>query len=185
MIDRGGSQTFERYNNSGKGLAQGIQSQLRFDFHPIQGAIAYTLSRSTRSDNGGSSKVFAFDQTHNLNLILSYAFGKNWLVSTRYRYVTGNPLTPVISGFFDADNDQYLPRRGGYFSSRQTDFRQLDLRFDKKWIFDTQVWSFYLDILNVLNTKNSEGVDYSYNYSQRQDSLGLPFLPALGVRGDF
>jgi hypothetical protein len=61
----------------------------------------------------------------------------------------------------------------------------LDLRIDKKLISDQEIWTFYLDIQNVLNTKNSEGVQYSYDYSSKQDVQGLPIIPAIGVRGEF
>lgn len=55
--------------------------------------------------------------------------------------MTGNPYTPIVGGTFDSDNDVYLPQRGSFYSERYKDFYQADLRFDKKWIYDEEIWS--------------------------------------------
>ena len=149
------------------------------------GQVSYTLSRSRRVDQVNGEYDFEYDQTHNLNLIGSYEFGGYWKVSSRYRYVTGNPETPVIGSVYDADNETYFPIRGPIYSTRNNPFSQLDLRIDKKIISDQEIWTFYIDIQNVLNTKNSEGVQYSYDYSSKQDVEGVPVIPAIGVRGEF
>jgi hypothetical protein len=175
----------EVYNNKGAGLAQGIESQLNFDQAPWSGWVSYTYSRSQRWDPANPPYNYQYDQTHNFNLVASFDWGKNRTLSGRYRYVSGNPYTPVVGGVFDSDNDVYIPIRGQFYSQRLPAFNQLDLRFDKKWILNTEIWSVYVDIQNVLNTKNSESLMYSYNYEKQQSVFGLPFLPALGVKGEF
>jgi hypothetical protein len=112
-------------------------------------------------------------------------FLKNFKFSTRFRYVTGDPTTPVLGGSFDSDNDVYIPVRGSYYSDRLPAFVQLDLRLDKKWVFNRWILSAYLDIQNVTNRQNYEGISYSYNYSQSQEISGLPFLPTFGLKGEF
>ncbi|MFZ4405387.1 MAG: TonB-dependent receptor [Pseudobdellovibrionaceae bacterium] len=185
LVQRNGSTVTEAYNNKGTGFAYGIENQIKFDLAPWTGWVSYTLSESRRNDPNHANYLYQYDQTHNINVVGSYDWGNNWKFSGRYRYVTGNPFTPVIGSRFDGDNDVYVPLRGPFYSSRQNPFQQLDLRFDKKWIYDQQIWSFYLDIQNVLNAKNTEDVRYSYNYEAREDVTGLPFLPALGVKGEF
>jgi hypothetical protein len=185
VITRDGVQVAEVYNNKGGGLAQGIETQVNFDLAPWSGWVSYTYSRSQRWDPAHPPYEYQYDQTHNLNFVASYDWGKNRTLSGRYRYVTGNPYTPVVGGVFDADNDVYLPIRGAFYSQRLPAFNQLDLRFDKKWILNTEIWSIYLDIQNVLNTKNTESIQYSYNYESQQNATDLPFLPALGVKGEF
>jgi hypothetical protein len=125
-----------------------------------------------------------FDQTHNLNLIGAYNL-QRWTFSGRMRWVTGNPYTPVSGAVFDSDNDVYIPIRGSLYSQRFDDFRQLDLRIDRKFIYDTWILTAYLDILNVTNAKNSQNVEYSYDYSDSKKVRGLPILPAFGVKGEF
>lgn len=185
MITRDGALVPEVYSNKGGGQAQGIESQLKFDFTKWQGWVSYTYSESKRWDPAKPEYFFQYDQTHNFNLLASYEYVRNWKFSGRYRYVTGNPYTPIVGGIFDSNNDVYIPVRGPIYSERQQAFQQLDLRADKKWILDTEVWSFYIDIQNVLNAKNPEQIRYSYDYSQKEEVMGLPILPALGIKGEF
>ena len=42
----------------------------------------------------------------------------------------------------------------------------------------------FLDIRNAYNYKNQEGIIYNYDYSQQTKLLGLPIIPALGIRGE-
>ena len=132
-----------------------------------------------------SITLFQFDQTHNANLVTQIELPKNWQISSRFRYVTGTPYTPIEGGIFAADNDVYMPVRGPFFSKRLEDFFQLDIRVDKKWAFDTWILSFYLDVQNVLNRRNIESIQYSYDYTQTANVAGLPILPTLGVKGEF
>lgn len=184
-VVRNGINQPERYNNNGEGDAYGAEILLRADLAPWAGWVSYTLSRSVRREPGSRQYPFEFDQTHNLNLIGARDFESNWKVSARVRFVTGNPRTPVIGGIFDADNDVYLPVRGPFFSKRSSPFFQADLRVDKKWIYETWILWAYLDIQNLTNYQNQEGVRYAYDYSQEKKVMGLPILPTIGVRGDF
>ena len=71
------------------------------------------------------------------------------------------------------------------FNSRLPMFEQLDLRVDKTWQFTHWKLGAYLDVMNVYNRGNVEGVSYSYNYTQQSTVNGIPFLPNLGLRADF
>jgi hypothetical protein len=176
--------TPERYNNSGSGEAYGLEVLLKWQAKAISTFVSYTLSRSTRTDSVLGTNSFQYDQTHNLIWVASYD-SRNWKYSTRLRYVTGNPDTPVVSSIYDSDNDVYIPVRGAIYSTRFSPFISLDTRIDKKWIYDTWILSAYLDVQNLTNNKNPESITYSYNYAQSQTVNGLPLLPTLGVQGEF
>ena len=48
-----------------------------------------------------------------------------------------------------------------------------------------QEWlSAYLDVQNVYNRANPEGLQYSFDYSKSAVAAGLPLLPVLGLRGE-
>lgn len=175
----------ERYSNEGTGRAYGLESQLRLTGKPWSGWLTYTLSRSTRTRPSSGTALFEYDQTHNVNVIGQFDAGSNWQLSARGRYTSGNPVTPVTGSNFDADNDVYVPMRGPYFSRRLGAFFQLDLRVDKKWIYDTWILSAYLDIQNLTNRRNIEQINYSYDYSTTAEVTGLPILPTLGVKAEF
>jgi hypothetical protein len=184
-VIRNGVVEFERFSNEGTGRAYGAEFLVRFEKRPWSGWLSYTLSRSHREEPGQREYLFEFDQTHNVNIVGAYEANNNWRFSSRLRYVTGNPVTPVVGSTFDADNDVYLPKRGPFFSERNSPFVQLDLRIDKTWVYDTWLLNVYLDIQNATNQKNSEGIRYSYNYAEKRDIASFPVLPTFGIRGDF
>ena len=108
-----------------------------------------------------------------------------WIYSVRLRYVTGSPFTPVEGATFDSDNDIFIPTRGDFFSDRFDDFFQLDFRVDRKFIYKKWILSAYLDIQNLTNANNGQGISYSYDYSQSEPAAGFPILPVFGLRGEF
>lgn len=185
FIERDGSVVPEIFNNSGQGRAYGLEILLKTEFEPYSGWVSYTYSKSQRWDPLKPVYDFQYDQTHNWNFVSSYDLKNNWKISGRYRYVTGNPYTPVEAASFDADNDVFIPQRGPLYSKRLSDFQQLDLRIDKKWIRNEQITTAYLDIQNVLGNRNPESLQYAYDYSSNQAVEGLPFLIALGLKMEY
>jgi len=185
LVAKNGVAQPEFYNNSGNGRAYGLEMLLRYEANPWNAWLSYTLGKSTRQQPGQPEYPSAYDQTHNLNLIVGRDLPKNWRVSGRFRYVTGNPITPVTGSTFDSDNDSYIPIRGPYYSERVNAFYQLDVRADKKWIMNDFILTAYLDIQNATNHKNVESVSYAYDYSTRTDVTGLPIIPSFGIKGEF
>jgi TonB family protein len=174
------------YDNGGRGRVRGAEILLRKEVGgAFTGWLAYTLSRSERIDSGTSGyRLFDFDQTHILTMLGSYAFKRNITVSGRFRYVSGNPRTPVVGSVMNASADRYEPLFGAVNSARNPAFHQLDLRIDKRWIFDRWMLNVYLDVQNVYNHKSSEGLSYSYDYAKSKPTGGLPILALFGVRAD-
>jgi hypothetical protein len=173
------------YSNDGMGRAYGLRTWTKADYAWVSATLSYTLSRSTRWSGSTGEAVYPYDQTHNITLMGAFTLGKNWALSGRLRYVTGNPFTPTTGGVFDSDNDNYLPIAGPFYSRRLSPFFQLDARVDKKWIFNHWMLSAYLDVQNITNQGNPEQVTYSYDYSQMAIIKGLPILPTIGFKGEF
>lgn len=175
------------YDNLGSGRVYGLELVARHEFTDrFTGWLAYTLSRAERTDSGApESRLFSFDQTHILTAVASYMLPRNWQVGARFRLVSGNPRTPVLGGVFNADADQYERTNGPVNSERNDPFHQLDLRVDKRWIYQRWILSLYLDIQNVYDHRNPEGVSYNYNFRESKPTTGLPILPIFGVRGEF
>lgn len=176
-----------RYDNTGSGRAYGLEMVARHDFsRNLSGWLAYTLSRSERRDSGEQQhRLFDFDQTHIFTLIANYLLPRNWSIGSRLRLVSGNPITPVVGSVFNAGRDRYEAVYGSVNSARNPMFNQLDVRVDKRWIFQRWMLSVYLEIWNVYNRRNAEGLQYNFNYRQTAQQQGLPLLTILGVRGEF
>mgnify|MGYP002629185272 FL=1 len=103
----------------------------------------------------------------------------------RFRYVTGNPETPVESTVFEADADRFVPIYGDLNSGRFDDFHQLDVRVDRQWVFDTWRLTAYLDVRNVYNRANATGRSYNFDFTESTPRFEIPIVPSFGVRGEF
>ncbi len=175
------------YDNDGRGRAYGAEVLIRAERHRgFEGWLSYTLSRAERTDGGaGSSRLFDYDQTHILTMVGTYHFGPTWSVGARWRYVSGRPTTPLLGGVWRAERDSFEAIPGAVNSSRLPAFHQLDLRVDKRWVFELWQLTAYLSLSNVYNRANAEDVGYNYDYTKQQNVSGLPLLPIFGMKGQF
>ena len=184
QVSRSG--TASTYDNEGKGRTFGLELFIRHDFHNnFRGWLSYTLSRSERTESGETeARLFTYDQTHIFNLNLSYVFPANWEVGLRWRLISGNPDTPFIGKVFLSDSDEFVPVSGPVNSGRLPFFHQLDLRVEKRWVFDWYSISAYISIINTYNNTNTEALNYDFDFSHQDKVSGLPILPILGIRGE-
>ncbi len=174
------------YVNTGTGTVRGVE--LLAKLRPVgrfSGWLAYTLSRSERRDAEDEPKyLFRYDQTHVLSALGSVDLGRGFTLGARFRYVTGTPITPLAGGVVDLDAGAYQPVQGTKYSARLPDFHRLDVRLEKMWRIGEARLSAYLDVQNVTNAKNPEGLVYRYDYARQERASGLPILPILGLRGE-
>ena len=109
----------------------------------------------------------------------------NWQVGARFRLVSGNPMTPVTGSVYNASSDRYDPVFGAVNSDRNPPFHQLDLRIDKRWIYRSWILNAYLDIQNLYNRANPEGLQYNFDFSDSAVQQGLPLITIFGLRAEF
>ncbi len=176
-----------RYDNEGRGRVMGFELVARHDFHNnFTGWLAYTLSRAERRDSGSQDyRLFDFDQTHILTAVANYSLPRNWQVGARMRVVTGNPRTPVVDSVFNSVADRYDPVYGDVNSDRNPTFHQLDLRVDKRWVYESWMLGVYIDVQNVYSQNNTEALEYNFDYSRSVPATGLPILTILGIQAEF
>lgn len=215
VLYKNGKAIRENWTSSGTGYAYGAELLLRHlatQEGRFYGWIAYTLSRSVIRDRNpdatymvqqadGSMQEYRYgedaarkylsdyDQTHILTVVGQWVLPWGLEAGFRYRLVSGNPYTPLNKGnvFFDADADAYLldMRSVKRNSGRMPTFHQLDVRLDKTWTFDLWKLTAYLEIINAYNQKNVEMYQYDYRYRERVPLSLLPFVPVIGVKGEF
>jgi TonB family protein len=168
----------------GIGRAYGTQFLLRKELAGrFFGWISYTLMRSERRDHPNSDwRFFDYDQTHVLAVVGSYDLGRGFELGARFRYSTGYPRTPVVGSFYSARRDLYEPVFGYQNSLRIPGFAQLDVRFSKRFNWDSAKGELYLDLQNVTDRDNPEEIVYDYRFRERAYITGLPILPVLGGR---
>ena len=178
------NQVFMR--NGGTGRAYG------FDLHFSQklirrfhGQAGYSFMRSIRNDGNNSADYpFAFDQPHQLNLLLSYSSGRRWVLSGKYRYATGKP-TDLYTVHRNVLNNPAQPRFSRELTQRNggrlPDFSSLDLRINYRFNSGRRVFTAFMDIVNVLNRRiaNAEGFNA---LSGRSYYEGIAIFPSGGLR---
>lgn len=175
------------YSN-GRGRMYGMELMLRhLQNERFFGWIAYTLSRSERYNQLEKKWVlYGKDQTHNLQMLGSWHLKREFDFGFRLRFVSGDPTTPVI-GVIESENGNYfIPEYGETNSSRVNPFFQLDLRLDKKLVFDKWMYSFYIDLQNIswFLYKSPEMEFYNYDYTDKTTFSMFPMLSA-GVKAEF
>lgn len=176
-----------RYVSTGYGQSYGVEVLLRHQLTKnFFGWVAYTFSRSERDYYQGTKYGLApFDQPHNLVALASYKLPYDFIVGAKIRYTSGALSTPYVGAIYDVNGNYYFPIFGEPNSRRLPDFFQLDVRIDKRFVFQSWMLALYLDVQNVTNRGNVEGVTYNYDYTEQQFITGLPILPVLGVRGEW
>lgn len=185
-VVRNGETVPQVYDNNGSGRVYGLELFVKHQLsNNLQGWLTYTLSRAERTDSGETeSRLFDFDQTHILALVASYRLPENWELGIRWRVVSGSPTTNIVGGVFFSDDDEYRQIPGAVNASRLPLFHQLDIRVDKKWIWDTWSLNAYFSLINSYNRPNVDGFSYNYDFSESQPQQGLPVLPILGLKAE-
>jgi hypothetical protein len=147
---------------SSEGRAYGAEIYYRDKlFDKLNVILSYTLVRSEFNDKRGKLIPSAWDNRHILNLSFFTAFGKNWNVGGKWRFVGGAPFTPYdvnrssLIAAWDAKGQGY-PDFTRYNTERLKSFHQLDVRIDKEYFFKKWSLSAYIDIQNLYNFKSSQ-----------------------------
>jgi hypothetical protein len=165
----------------GKGTAYGVELIARRNLGAWTGWIAYAYARSYRTNptRGDDAHPYVLDQPHSLTIVGTTELGR-WRLGGRLRYTTGNPYTPV-AGAYQRSSGDWVAVDGPLLSRRLPDFFQLDLRVDRGWARPWGTLNLYIDLQNVVNRQNAEGVTYNKDYTRPSYTSGLPIFPSIGV----
>ncbi|MBA3503249.1 MAG: TonB-dependent receptor [Deltaproteobacteria bacterium] len=182
-----GSFRFINFRNEGQRDSYGLEILIRREISErFFGWLSYTFSKSKQKQHPDSEWVnTGFDQTHVMNAIASWKPGKGYELGVRFQLATGRPDTPVIGATYDADTGNYDAVRGPFRSTRVPTFKQIDVRAEKVWLFNTWSLGLYLDIINVANFENVEAIQYDYRFREKAPITSFPILPTLGLRGNW
>jgi hypothetical protein len=154
--------------NVGRGRTEGVELMVKGHFDRVFGMLAYTLSKSERTGDPMMTvgwRPFELDQRHHLNALASVDLGRGWRAGGRLRLVSGTPYTASPDSPWAAN----LPT-----------FFALDVRADKRWRRPWGDLNLYLDIQNVTNRHNVEGIEVD-EQGVTNTTSGLPIMPFLGL----
>jgi hypothetical protein len=135
----------------------------------LHGWLSYTLSQNERALGGGVIGPSDWDQRHILNLVVGYRLGR-FTLGARGHYHSGQPV--LVNGT-EAEAFVRLPA-----------FYQLDLRVERRFLFDTFTLDVYVEAVNATANRMVYGLNQDETTGAiNQYSLRL-FLPSVGVRGE-
>ncbi|MBK7534710.1 MAG: TonB-dependent receptor [Myxococcales bacterium] len=181
-----GTFTQINFSNDSYRRAYGFEVLLRREVSErAYGWLSYTFAKSTQQRGDGPTTATNFDQPHTLNAVASWKPGAGFELGLRFRLTSGRPETPVTGANFDADAGRYNPVRTDIRSRRTPAFHQLDVRAERTWLFHTWSIGLYLDVQNLYNSQNVEATRYDYRFRDSARVTSVPFLPTLGVRGQW
>jgi hypothetical protein len=156
------------------GESYGLEVMLRrSQSQRVFGWLAYTLSYSQRLVGPSRAKAWSdWDQRHVLNLVTGIRFNGGYSLGTRFHLNTGRPY-PV----FDEDN----PGPPDY--TRLPTFYQLDLRADKRFVFEKYVLDVYVEAVNTTLTRQVFDIK-RVNGEVRENAYKI-VLPSVGVHAEW
>ena len=157
-----------------EGESYGMELMLRRpQSHRFFGWLSYTLSYSQRLVGPSRSRAWSdWDQRHVLNLVSGIRLPRGYSLGGRFHVNTGRPY-PVF------DDDQ--PGFPDYV--RLPTFYQLDLRADKRFVFDRYVLDLYVEAVNTTMTR--QVFDIKRAMGVVDEKAYRIVLPSIGVHAEW
>ncbi len=198
--------------NGGGGTAYGVDAYLvRSDpAARLAGWLSYAWGRADR-DTYGLRYPFEYDRRHAFNAVGRYRLGDRWSVAATAQVATGFPHTPAIGVRVAADEDA----RGRLVPARDADgalvyavdfggldalqrgrlplYARVDLRIAHQPGGPSGRWSWYVEVINLLNRDNPVEMETSLAHDPdgrvprivESPTAGFPIVPSFGVRVRF
>ena len=165
--------------DAGYGKARGIELsvQKKLSDIPYYGIFSFTYSKSDYTSLDGIERSGSYDQNWIINLSGGYKFDEFWEVSSKFRFASGRPYTP-----FNFDGTQNII---DYNTRRIKSTHSLDVRVDKRWYFSGWTLITYVDIQNIYNQSNQNGVRWDRREMRTDESSSIGILPSIGISAEF
>ncbi|NOQ70768.1 MAG: TonB-dependent receptor plug domain-containing protein [Crocinitomix sp.] len=147
--------------------------------------VSYTYVRSLYSGLDGALVASAWDNQHLLSSTLGLKFGKGWKLGLKYRLAGGVPYTPYN---LPASQESFATLGNGILdytqlnSERLNTFNQLDFRMDKIVNYKNVSFDFYVDLQNVLFSKQQ--APPVYTFKRLADNSGFETTDGLALKSD-
>ena len=175
----------EPLDSRGTGKTYGVEflAQKR-TVNNFYGIVAYTFGYSEFTDFSGKSLPSSWDTRHILTMTAGKYFKKNWNIGARFRLQSGLPETPynlTRSALVDIWNVANGPVQDftQLNTLRGNIAHQLDIREEKKWIFNKWQLTAYVDMVNVYGSKSASGLPVVNLQRDASDNaiIGNPSAP--------
>jgi len=187
---------------TGRGRAAGLELFVRKREGRLQGWLAYTLAKVTKTielprpssfllnaDLGREYRTYPtnYDRRHTLTLVANYDARGAWRFSTRFTYATGLPETPVVGWKFyyyvedDEVRGEFRPVRAPKNSWRLPDYLRWDVSLSRRFRIGRVRCEPYLQIVNLTNHHNIFLYEYDLFPEQKYEN-GRVFYTSMKPR---
>ena len=165
--------------DAGFGKARGVELsiQKKLSEIPYYGIFSFTYSKSDYTSLDGIERSGSYDQNWIINLSGGYKFNEFWEVSSKFRFASGRPYTP-----FNSDGTQNII---DYNTKRIKSAHSLDVRVDRRWYFSGWTLITYVDIQNIYNQNNQNGIRWDRREMRTDESSSIGILPSIGISAEF
>jgi len=138
--------------SAGNGRTYGIELLYQQKFTgKFYGVAAFTFYKSEFTNLFSNTyKPAVWDNGTLISLLGGYKFGKNWEISSRFRYLGKAPYAPVDQSLTLQNYPAVFRDYELLGSVRLDPLSQLDVRVDKKFNFQNLSLDIYLEVQNVL-----------------------------------
>lgn len=173
MVDKGRARS--------RGIEVMVQKKLATHLY---GLASITLSQSQYRGLDGQWRDRVFDNRIAISVEGGYKLNSKWEFSCRWIYAGGRPYTP-----FDQEKSKALGR--GVFDENRINeerypaYHALNLRFDRRFHFNTSNLIFYLSVWNAYNRKNIAAYYWNTVTNSLDSMTQWRLLPIFGVEYEF
>jgi hypothetical protein len=171
--------------SSATGRSRGFEFliQKKYSEIPLYGQLSVALGKSEYTALNGITYPGQFDQRFIFNLSGGYKFNQKWEVSSKFRYYTGAPYTPV---YLPSENDgaiQRLPQE--YLAARLGAGHHLDIRVDRRFNFNRWTMILFVDVQNIYNFDIPIRPSYDLWDNEIITTPSIGILPSIGISAEF
>lgn len=177
-----------RYTNDADGDAYGFELFVNKSFSEgWYGWLSAAYSETRRRNKlTGEDFKYNYDQPWIVNLVSNHELNEDWTIGFKWRYQSGQLITPVISSAQTSSEypDLWIPTYGELNSKRLPDSHKLDIRLDRNYQYQKWNMDLYVEVLNVYNQDNVTSYKYNEDYTDKEDVTGLPMIVSFGIKAN-
>jgi outer membrane cobalamin receptor len=138
----------------------------------------------------------SWDQRHSFRFSLTWLLQRGWSATIAGMYHSGWPTTDASAELrYDPDDSYWYidPELGPINGERMGGYRRLDVRFGRQIQYERSSFSFFIEIINLLNSHNYTNMDGFWYDFQKGSSVEtyaewdtwFPLTPSFGLTWRF
>ena len=166
--------------SGGTGFSHGVDLYIekRLSETPFYGRLTLSYSETMFTALDGVSRPSSNDQRWKLNIGGGYIIDERWEATSTFRFYTGIPYTPYTTGTFDRVSTNYNSARVGINHS-------MDVRVERRWVYEKSILSVYLDVENIYGHKELQPPEWDQATNRQVQPAALGTVPSLGISIEF